>query len=170
MGASRLAKIGHFSPLAISARAMPTSAVTTTSRLEYDMSTGTPISVGIQGSISATRGLDLSADVSRSFRQRLTNGTPIYDSVVRLGGRLVVRSMKGSYSITRDLTRGYNVQQSVGWSYNAQCCGVALDYQAFNYPEISSLFPVSADQRIQFTFMLAGLGTFQNFFGTGGTR
>lgn len=170
VGASRLAKIGHFSPLAISARAMPTSAVTTTSRLEYDMSTGTPISVGIQGSISATRGLDLSADVSRSFRQRLTNGTPIYDSVVRLGGRLVVRSMKGSYSITRDLTRGYNVQQSVGWSYNAQCCGVALDYQAFNYPEISSLFPVSADQRIQFTFMLAGLGTFQNFFGTGGTR
>ena len=170
ISASRLSKPGNFSPLAISARALPWENVSATSRLEYDISTGTPISTGIQGSVGPLRGLDVSADLSRTFRQRLATGAKVYDSVIRLGSRLRVRSMQGSYSITRDLTRGYNVQQSLGWSYNAQCCGLGLDYQAFNYPELSSLFPVSADRRIQFTFMLAGLGTFQNFFGAGGAR
>ena len=51
------------------------------------------------------------------------------------------------------------------------CCGFAVDYQAFNYPDLSALFPVPADRRINLSFTLAGLGTFQNMFGAfGGTR
>jgi hypothetical protein len=70
----------------------------------------------------------------------------------------------GSYGLSWDLSRGYVVNQSVSLSYLAQCCGVQLDYQQFNYPDVIG-FPLSADRRINFGFVLAGLGTFTNFFG-----
>ena len=49
----------------------------------------------------------------------------------------------------------------------AQCCGVQAEFQQFNYP---IGFPISADRRINFAFVLAGLGTFSNFFGAFGGR
>ncbi len=171
VSASRLPKATHYSPVAISLRSQPWTSVTATSRLEYDVSSGTPISTGIQGSVAPLRGVEVNGDVSRIFRQQLATGGKVFDTVVRVGSRVTARGMRASYSITRDMNRGYNVQQSIGWSYNAQCCGLAVDYQAFNYPELSALYPVSADRRINISFTLAGLGTFQNMFGAfGGTR
>jgi hypothetical protein len=49
----------------------------------------------------------------------------------------------------------------------AQCCGLQVDFQKFSYPS-SSGFPIPADRRINFSFVLAGLGTFSNFFGAFG--
>lgn len=171
VSASRLPKVTHYSPVAVSLRSQPWTSVTATSRLEYDVSSGTPISTGIQGSVAPVRGFEVNGDISRIFRQQLATGGKVFDTVVRVGSRVTARGMRASYSITRDMNRGYNVQQSIGWSYNAQCCGLAVDYQAFNYPELSALFPVSADRRINISFTLAGLGTFQNMFGAfGGTR
>ena len=58
--------------------------------------------------------------------------------------------------------------------YNAQCCGVAFEFQTFNfsgyyyYPGYRP--PVTVDRRFAISFTLAGLGTFSNFFGAlGGT-
>jgi hypothetical protein len=52
----------------------------------------------------------------------------------------------------------------------AQCCGFEVDVQNYNYTQ-SSASPVSRDRRINFSFVLAGLGTFSNFFGAfGGQR
>jgi len=171
VSASHLTGLEHYSPVSISMRALPIEHASATSRLEYDVSTGTPVSFGVQGSVGPIRGLNVSANLSRTLRQRLATGVKVYDSIVRIGGQLSAGATRGSYSVTRDLSRGYNVQQSIGWSYNAQCCGLAIDYQAYNYPELAGLFPVSADRRINVSFMLAGLGTFQNLFGAfGGTR
>jgi LPS-assembly protein len=171
VSASRLPRVGHYSPVALSLRSQPWANVTATSRVEYDFQSGTPISTGVQGSAGPIRGVEVNGDLSRVFRQQLATGSKVFDTVVRAGSRVTARAMRASYSITRDINRGYNVQQSVGWSYNAQCCGLAVDYQAFNYPELAALFPVSADRRIHLSFTLAGLGTFQNMFGAfGGTR
>ena len=49
----------------------------------------------------------------------------------------------------------------------AQCCGVQVEYQQFNFPDTAG-FPLSSDRRINFGFVLAGLGTFSNFFGAFG--
>ena len=46
----------------------------------------------------------------------------------------------------------------------AQCCGVQAEFQQFNYPTGFGL-PISTDRRINVAFVLAGLGTFSNFFG-----
>jgi hypothetical protein len=62
------------------------------------------------------------------------------------------------------------VSQSIHTNYYAQCCGFGLEVQNFHYPQVSS-FPIPADRRINFSFTLAGLGTFSNFFGAfGGLR
>ena len=52
-------------------------------------------------------------------------------------------------------------------SYMAQCCGFQVEYQQFNYPESVGI-PLPSDRRVNFGFVLAGLGTFSNFFGAFG--
>jgi hypothetical protein len=49
----------------------------------------------------------------------------------------------------------------------AQCCGLQVDFQKFNYPSAAG-FPIPSDRRINVSFVLAGLGTFSNFFGAFG--
>ena len=76
----------------------------------------------------------------------------------------------GTYSLSWDIGRSYVVSQSVVGSYIAQCCGLQLEFQKFNYPESSGI-PIASDTRFNFGFVLAGLGTFSNFFGAfGGQR
>ena len=55
--------------------------------------------------------------------------------------------------------------------YNAQCCGVSVEFQAFNYPPDQSRFLLPQDRRFNMSFTLAGVGSFSNFFGAfgGGT-
>jgi hypothetical protein len=52
-------------------------------------------------------------------------------------------------------------------SYLAQCCGLQVDFQNYNYPPGVGL---KSDRRFNFGFVLAGLGTFSNFFGALGAR
>src|SRR5262249_5183785 len=77
----------------------------------------------------------------------------------------------GSYALSWDIQRGYIVSQTSRVLYNAQCCGFGLEFQKFSFPQVDPRFPLPSDTRVNFTFMLAGLGQFQNFFGAfGGPR
>ena len=51
--------------------------------------------------------------------------------------------------------------------YNAQCCGFAVEYQTYDFSGLS-YSPVQKDKRLNFSFTLAGIGTFANFFGAMG--
>ena len=73
----------------------------------------------------------------------------------------------GTYSLSWDIARSYVVSQSIVGSYLAQCCGLQVEFQRFNYPEGSGI-PIASDTRFNFGFVLAGLGTFSNFFGAFG--
>ena len=53
-------------------------------------------------------------------------------------------------------------QQRVSGFYNTQCCGVAFEYQRYDYGGGYS-YPV--DKRFFMTFTLAGLGNFSPFTG-----
>jgi hypothetical protein len=56
-------------------------------------------------------------------------------------------------------------------SYLAQCCGLTMEFQKFNYASLGVNIANPSDVRFNFGFILAGLGTFSNFFGAfGGTR
>jgi hypothetical protein len=53
-------------------------------------------------------------------------------------------------------------------SYLAQCCGLTMEFQKWNYASVGSNLAIPTDMRFNFGFILAGLGTFSNFFGAFG--
>jgi hypothetical protein len=61
-----------------------------------------------------------------------------------------------------DVLQSRMAQQRINGYYNAQCCGIAFEYQRFNY---SSSAAVPADNRFFMSFTLAGLGNFSPFSG-----
>ena len=49
--------------------------------------------------------------------------------------------------------------------YNAQCCGLILEFQQFNYPNLVNPLLIPQDRRFNISFSLGGIGTFSNFLG-----
>ena len=49
--------------------------------------------------------------------------------------------------------------------YNAQCCGIAFEYQVYNYQSSGIGLLVPQDRRFFMSFTLAGLGNFSPFNG-----
>ncbi len=70
------------------------------------------------------------------------------------------------YSMTYDVLRDRMLQQRLNGYYNAQCCGVAVDYAVTNL----SHFGLRDDKRLTLSFTLAGLGSFSNMMGAGPQR
>ena len=56
------------------------------------------------------------------------------------------------------------LQQRITGFYNAQCCGLAFEYQTYNYGATRSRRSRS-DHRFFMSFTLAGLGNFSPFNG-----
>ena len=81
--------------------------------------------------------------------------------------RISRRTVTTAHSLSWSITQGYIVSQAVQLSYMAQCCGIQMEFQNYNFPP-SSGYPISADRRFNVSFTLAGLGTFSNFFGAFG--
>jgi hypothetical protein len=73
----------------------------------------------------------------------------------------------GAYSFNLDAATGTMRNQTVSGYYNAQCCGIAVQYQRFDYGVFS---PIPADKRFFVSFTLAGLGSFSPFDGALGAQ
>jgi len=73
----------------------------------------------------------------------------------------------GTYSFNYDLRNDNFRQQRIMVFYNAQCCGINIEYQTYNLGGVSN-FVVPQDRRFNLSFTLAGIGTFSNFFGAFG--
>ncbi|MEQ1912992.1 MAG: hypothetical protein ABMA15_29520, partial [Vicinamibacterales bacterium] len=68
------------------------------------------------------------------------------------------------YSFNYDIKKSAMLQQRISGFYNAQCCGIAAEYQTYNYGGLSS-YLVPADHRFFLSFTLAGLGNFSPMSG-----
>jgi LPS-assembly protein len=155
--------VSRVSPVALTVRAAPSRNTNATVRLEQSLTGG-----GLQSlSISSNARVGThSVDGSWSRRQ-LSPLSPV-ESYLNSRAALSFKEgqMGGNYAISWDIGRGTVVSQTAQLFYNAQCCGLGFEYQAFSYPQISARFPIPADRRVNFTFMLAGLSNFSNFFGS----
>ncbi len=78
--------------------------------------------------------------------------------------RLAQNKYGANYSFNYDAAKKAFVQQRFTAYYNAQCCGFAVEYQAFNFGNLPNV-RVPEDHRLNFSFTLAGIGSFSNFFG-----
>jgi hypothetical protein len=153
------------SDVAINLKVTPSALFDSTTRLEYGvhgeglhvLTTGTTAQLG-EGSTS----------VSYSRYRRAADAKP--ESSMTWGSNvdLLQGRARGSYSLTWDIGRAAILTQAVGLSYLAQCCGIQAEFQKFKYPQSSSNFPIASDRRFNVSFILAGLGTFSNFFGAFG--
>jgi hypothetical protein len=149
------------SPIAVTARVAPTPTIDANARFEYDV-TGNGLQI-LSACSTITRAAS-STNLSFS-RQRFT---PESEASSYLSGSTSWRFSEGRvtafYALNWDIDAKYIYSQSMGTTYMAQCCGVRADYQIVNFlPSVSS--PIPSDRRLNFAFVLAGLGTFSNFFG-----
>jgi lipopolysaccharide assembly outer membrane protein LptD (OstA) len=155
----------ELSPLTLTARISPTSTFDGNVRAEYDVSHG----YGLQ---TLTTGASVNyaiGGLTLNYSRQRYNPAQQTSSFVSASARtqLVQNRVAATYSIDLDVARGYVARQGVIASYMAQCCGIQGEYQVSNYPPSLGL-PVSTDRRINFAFVLAGLGTFSNVFGAFG--
>ena len=150
------------SPVALVARVSPSSRLDANSRVEYDvnglglaiLSVGSNLSAGL-----SSGGLQF----SRQHLSRLEKPNSY------LSGSTSLRSpnshFTGTYAISWDITHSTIVTQNVLGTYMAQCCGLQLEFQNMHLVQTVG---IPSDRRFNISFVLAGLGTFSNFFGAFG--
>jgi hypothetical protein len=152
------------SPVSLTMRVSPVDGIDANARVEYDV-TGNGFQVLTAGS-TITSGTS-TANVSFS-RQR---ATPLAEVSSYLSGSTALKFREGRvstfYTVSWDIDSLFIQSQSLGATYLAQCCGVQVDFQNVNFPRTGG-FPIPSDRRFNFAFILAGLGTFSNFFGAFG--
>ncbi len=159
----------HFSPIALSVRAMPTDVINATLRAEFDARYHQLRTISANTSYSWTNRVQVTGGwTKRGYIEELEgfNNKELLDHAIFASSTMHTKDNRfgGIYSMNLDVLHKSVVQQRISAFYNAQCCGLALEYQTYNYGSSSSS-PIPADHRFFLSFTLAGLGNFSPFNG-----
>lgn len=163
----------HFSPIALAVRALPTTDISATLRAEFDSTYRALRTITATGTYAWSGRTQTTVGWSkRAFIRDL----PGFDDPTRLDHFINASSTVhtrdnrygGIYSFNYDALNGTLLQQRMSAFYNAQCCGIAFEYQQYNLAGVSGT-PVLADHRFFLSFTLAGLGNFSPFNGALGS-
>lgn len=161
----------HFTPVALTARGNPTPGTSAQFRTEYDTQFHYFKSFSAAGTAALSSWLQATAGWSK---RRYAADSPDADQTLNAAAtvRLSGGRVGGTYAFNYDFSRDYFVQQRLVAYYNAQCCGVAAEYQVYNFLRPDPRTGLPFDRRFNVSFTLAGVGTFANFFGVfgGGTE
>jgi LPS-assembly protein len=159
----------NFSPISVNVRATPTPTVNATVRAEIDSRSRSLRTVSANSSFSWKQSLQTTVGWTHNFyiaelpgyndKQNLPN-------YVNLQANLQTRDRRYGtlYSMNYDILRKSMQQQRISAFYNAQCCGIAFEYQRYSFAGLPSYIAPS-DQRFFLSFTLAGLGNFSPFSG-----
>jgi hypothetical protein len=159
----------HFSALTLNVRVVPTDTITANVQAQFDSKSRELQQISAQGTHSWTGRVQSSAGWTKrafvpglpgfnveAFLDHYVNGaTNIHTLDNRFGG---------SYTFSYDVRLSSLTQQRMSAFYNAQCCGIAFEYQTYNYGT-NRVSPIPLDQRFFLSFTLAGLGNFSPFNG-----
>ena len=160
-----------FSPIALAVRANPTATAGVTLRAEYDGAHGQLKTLQLAGTLAAGAWLSTSGGWSRSLYAPSVLDPLATEARNYLSSRSSVtlgqRHLGGAYQFYLNLSDGTLVEQRLGVFYNAQCCGVAFEYQTFDFGANPQAV-VKQDRRFNISFTLAGLGSFSNALGAFG--
>jgi LPS-assembly protein len=167
-----LAPPSHFSPIALSVRATPSASLNGTLRAEIDSEKRKLRTLSASGGYNWNQRLQTSVGWSRRFLIEGLRGFDNPNSLdhslnVTTNARTTDNRFGGAYSFNYDVLRSAMLQQRLSGFYNAQCCGLAFEYQTYNLSGIGS-FGVPVDRRFFLSFTLAGLGNFSPFNGAMG--
>lgn len=164
------------SPISVDATLSPTDTLSASFRTEYNTYASTFVSFSAAGTLRLSDWLSTTTSWNKrnfgpggvglaSINHYLNQDTSVSFNKNRIGAHL---------SFNWDLGNNKFLQRKITGFYNAQCCGVILEYQTFDF---SGLFLAGyslravKDHRFSVGVTLAGIGTFSNIFGAlgGGT-
>lgn len=152
-----------YSPVALNVRSQASQMLATTLNVQYDWPTRKMLSISTGGNF-ATPNTSVSVAWSRSLSAFYpTNAFNANSRLTALDGRV-----SGEYQMAWDIQRKTVIRQGIVGSYNAQCCGIVLEYQEYNFGNFGGGSALPTDRRFNIGFTLAGVGTFSNFFGNFG--
>jgi LPS-assembly protein len=160
----------NFSPIQLSVRAMPSNDFNATLSAEFDSRYHSLRTISANSSYSWTNRLQTTVGWSKRF---LILQLPGFDDTKRLDHYINTSTnvhtkdnrFGGVYSFNYDVLHSAMLQQRASGFYNAQCCGIAFEYQSYNFSGLGSFVPIPADHRFFLSFTLAGLGNFSPFNG-----
>ena len=163
----------HFTPVALYARTSPTDRLQADFRTEWDPTVHTLRTLAASGTYSQGDWLTTSAGWSQ---RRFIKELPGFDNPASadhyLNAAANIRGFRnhlgGTYAFNYDLRRDRFLQQRFTAYYNAQCCGIGVEYQTYNLTGTFTNIGVPQDRRFNLSFTLAGIGTFSNLFGAFG--
>ncbi len=162
--ASRSRDATDLSPIALTARLAPSNVLNANARFEYDVSGAGLMVMTTGGTINS----DLVSNNIRYSRRRYSGNDELTSYLTATTStRLRDGALTGSYSFNWDIERGYLVSQTVEATYMAQCCGLQVEFQNYSFEGRRGI-PVPSDRRFNIGVVLAGIGTFGNFFGAFG--
>ena len=142
-------------------------------RAEYDTQFMALRTIGLDATVSAGEGLRASGGWSQ---RRFIEGLRGFDNPNRLdhyvngsaNWRTSGNKVGARYNFNYDIRRGKFLQQRILAYYNAQCCGLIVEYQTFDFRRLGKRARAPRDNRFNISFTLAGIGTFSNFLGAFG--
>jgi LPS-assembly protein len=159
----------NFSPVAVQVHLAPTTVTDVTFRTEYDMQLHALRTLAANGGLSHGWVLESAGwSVNRFVPGFNTEATATHylnsSTVVRKPGN----AFSTTYQFNYDVKNGDFLNQRIIAHYNTQCCGIAVEYQKFNFGTRSAVVGVARDHRFNLSFTLAGIGTFSDLFGAFG--
>jgi LPS-assembly protein len=158
----------HFSPILLGVRAAPSVNINATLRAEFDSRYYELRTLSATGAYNLTDRLQTTIGWSqRFFIEDLAgfNDPRYLNHYLNVTSNAHTRDNRlgAIYSFNYDVLNKAMLQQRISAFYNAQCCGIAFEYQTFNFG--GGFAPVPADRRFFLSFSLAGLGNFSPFNG-----
>jgi LPS-assembly protein len=165
-------RASKFSPMSVLVRTSPTDRIQGEFRTEYDFFVDAFRTYAATGSVNGSN-VQVSAGWSR--RRFIPNLQGFNDPNLAnhyLNASASVRGARNrvgaQYAFNYDLRQDTFLQQRFMAYYNAQCCGISVEYQNFNFNNGFAGVQVPEDRRFNISFTLAGIGSFSNALGAFG--
>jgi hypothetical protein len=164
----------NFSPVSLQVQATPVVGLDASFRAEYDHKLAAFRSMGVQTSWAYKDTFVTTGSWSRQTSYALTLPKKVTSQNQYVSNQTSVRVNDNRFgstvSFNFDMQKRSFLQKRIVGYYNAQCCGVTVEYQVFDYSAYATsyLLPVRKDKRFNIAITLAGLTTFSNFLGAFG--
>jgi hypothetical protein len=159
--------VSKFSAIRFALVGRPAEGTTGVLNMEYDHQAHTMRSMNASGSVDS-RAFVLQAGWSKHFVIPGLGGFEPAFAAHAMNVAATIRQPEGhvggTWSWNYDFKNTRMLNQRITGFYNSQCCGLAAEFQRI--PLAIAYRGVSVDQRFNFSFSLAGLGTFSNPLGS----
>ena len=156
----------NYSPVQLTVRAVPTNEVTASLSMDFDSHYHSLRTISANGTYSWQQRVQTTIGWSKkSFIEGLAgfDDPNFLDHYINQSTTVRTRDNRygGTYSFNFDILRATMMTQRITGYYNAQCCGLAMEYQTYTNPYAA----IPSDHRFFLSFTLAGLGNFSPFNG-----